>query len=158
MGLLSKVVEFLGIKNTKPLKEVADIVHGFADTKDEKRKFFKETLDKVLEDRQDARELYKKDNTLHKVYAIVFLCAYIGLTAWIIYAIIQGQFQTINQFESGLIGTIWGGMSAKVNTVTDFLFGSSDQNSEATKTLYEAETGKKLRHERKMARIEGKKN
>lgn len=157
-GFFKKIVGGLA-SGENPIKEVADIAQGFGDSKEEKREFFNETLDRVLDDKQDARGLYKKDAWLHKIFGLTFLFAYIGLTAWIVYAIVKGQLATVTQFETGLIGTIWGGMSAKVNTVTDFLFGASDQNSEATKSLYQANNPAdraKMRHERKMARIDRK--
>lgn len=162
MSIIKKIGKLFTGGENSPLKEVVGVVKDLGlDTKEEKRSFFEDTLDRVLEDRQDARGLYKKDAVLHKIYAIVFLSAYVALTAWIIYAIVNGKLTMVTQFETGLIGTIWGGMSAKVNTVTDFLFGASDQNSEATKSLYEANNPAKRaeqRHERKMARIENRKD
>jgi len=108
------------------LTQVADVVDRFVDTKEEKREFFKEVYKLEVEEKNSARELYGKDSSVQKVYAITFLLGYLGLTAWLVYAIITGSIKDVNQFETGMIGTIWGAMSAKVNTVTDFFFGSSD--------------------------------
>ena len=110
------------------IKQAADVADRFIETKSDKREFFIEIYTKEIEERNKAREMYKTDNVMQKIYAATFLAGYLGLTAWLIYAIISGQIKQVNQFETGMIGTIWGGMSAKVNTVTDFFFGSSDQS------------------------------
>lgn len=112
------------------LKQAADVADRFIDTKEDKREFFKEIYAKEIEERNKAREMYKSDNVMQKIYAATFLAGYLGLTAWLIYAIITGQIKQVNQFETGMIGSIWGAMSAKVNTVTDFFFGSSDPNQQ----------------------------
>ena len=152
---------FKGSKNS-PIKEAVGLMKDLGvDTKEDKREFFHQTLDKVLDDRQDARSLYKKDAVLHKIYAMTFLLAYIGLTSWMLIAIIKHQFENISQFETGMVGSIFGYMSSKVNTVTDFLFGASDQKQDAVQSLYEANNPAdraKMRHERRMARIKARQN
>jgi len=127
MGWFSKIFK---VKN--PLESVADIVDRFVETKEEKKEFFKELYKLDAEDRNQARDLYKKDNSMQKIYAGVFLLGYLSLTAWLIYSIVKGSIKDVSQFETGLIGSIWGGMSAKVNTITDFFFGNSD-NQEVNK-------------------------
>lgn len=111
---------------SNPIKTIADTVDRFVETKEEKKQFFMELYKLDAEDRNQARALYGRDSIMQKIYAATFLLGYLGLTAWLIYAIITKSIQDINQFETGMIGTIWGAMSAKVNTVTDFFFGSSD--------------------------------
>lgn len=130
MGWLTKL---LGInKGGKSLLgEAADVVDRFVDTKEDKREFFKEVYKLQVEEKNSARELYGKDSIMQKVYAGVFLVAYLGLTAWLVYAIINGSIKDINQFETGMIGSVWGAMSAKVNTITDFFFGSSDNGEKS---------------------------
>lgn len=124
--------KFIGklFKGTNPLKEVADVVDRFVDTKEEKREFFKEVYKLDQDDRNAARSLYGKDSTVQKIYAVTFLAGYLALIGWLMYAIYTGNIKDIAQFETGLIGTILGAMSAKVNTVTDFFFGSSDNKTE----------------------------
>ncbi len=115
----------------KILNEVANVVDRFVDTKDDKRAFFKEVYQLRSADRAGARRLYGgANNGMQKVYAFTFLIAYIALTAWLIYSIVHGKIEHISQFETGLIGSIWGGMTAKVNTITDFFFGSSEKTQE----------------------------
>jgi hypothetical protein len=122
-----KWLKIFGGKN--PIESVADVVDRFVDTKEDKREFFKEVYQLHAQDRNQARSLYGKDSIVQKVYAITFLIGYLGLTAWLIHSIITGSIKEVNQFETGMIGTIWGAMSAKVNTVTDFFFGSSENKN-----------------------------
>ena len=138
MKFLGKVSKFLAGDN--PLKSVADVVDRFVDTKEDKREFFKEVYQMQAEDRNQARSMYGKDSAVQKIYAITFLLGYIGLTAWLIYAIIRGDIKDVSQFETGMIGTIWGCTTSKLNTVTDFFFGSSDQK---TQTNHDQLIGKK---------------
>ena len=107
-------------------KGVADIVDRFVDTKEDKREFFKELYKMEASEKANARAMYGADNVMQKIYAITFLLAYLALTAWLIYAIINGSIEQVNQFETGLIGSIWGAMTSKVNTITDFFFGASE--------------------------------
>ena len=108
------------------LKDVADVVDRWVDTKEDKREFFKELYKMEADEKANARAMYGSDSSMQKAYALTFLIAYLGLTAWLIYAIIKGSIEDVNQFETGLIGSIWGAMSAKVNTITDFFFGASE--------------------------------
>jgi len=81
----------------------------------------------VLSDKQNAREMFKFNSGLQKIYAIVFLSFYIVLSSVMIYMIyiIAVDKITIAEWGIGFISTIWGAMSTKVGTVTDFLFGAS---------------------------------
>src|SRR6056297_1675346 len=108
------------------LKDVADVVDRWVDTKEDKREFFKELYKMEASEKANARAMYGADNVMQKIYAITFLVAYLALTAWLIYAIINGSIEQVNQFETGLIGSIWGAMTSKVNTITDFFFGASE--------------------------------
>lgn len=110
-------------------KGVADIVDRFVDTKEDKREFFKELYKMEADEKANARSLYGSDSSMQKIYALTFLIAYLGLTAWLIYAIINGSIEEINQFETGLIGSVWGAMTSKVNTITDFFFGASENKN-----------------------------
>ena len=82
-----------------------------------------------MKDRQSAREMYMKDSSLQKIFAIVFLVAYVLISAGMIAMIISMAFYDtqIDLPEWGvmLISSVFTGMSMKVNTITDFLFGGS---------------------------------
>jgi len=117
------------------ISEVADIADRWIDTKEDKREFFKELYKMEADEKANARSLYGSDSSMQKIYAITFLLAYLFLTGWLIYAIINGSIQDINQFETGLIGSVWGAMTSKVNTITDFFFGASE--NKGADRLYE---------------------
>ncbi|MFP8488763.1 hypothetical protein ACKGJO_06635 [Gracilimonas sp. Q87] len=86
-----------------------------------------ESQELTYEDRKDARSLYKKDDQLQKLFAITFLVSFMILTAGLLTMLYQTAVNDIDfsQFTVTLISAIWGGMSAKVNTIIDFLFGGS---------------------------------
>lgn len=136
LGFLGKL--FKGKNGAGPLTEVADIVDRFVDTKEDKREFFKEVYQMQAEDRASARNLYAKDSAVQKVYAIIYLVAYIGLTGFMIYWAFNYSTVQITDFMQVTISTTFGAMSAKVSTVTDFFFGASETRDEAPKTLFEA--------------------
>ncbi len=138
MKILKGVAKFFAGSN--PLKEVADVVDRFTDSKDDKREFFIKVFEMRAQDRAGARDLYSKDSIMQKVYSLVFLLAYLGLTGWLVYAIIHGSIKDISQFETGMISGIWGGMTAKVNTITDFFFGAAEEKSDKN---YDQLIGKK---------------
>jgi hypothetical protein len=83
-------------------------------------------LELILSDKQSAREMYKANSSLQKIYAIVFLIAYVVMSGAMCYAIfhLNGNIK-LPDWGIGFISTIWGAMSMKVGTVTDFLFGAS---------------------------------
>lgn len=92
-------------------------------------------------DRKDARDMYKDDDWLQKVFAITFLALYgiftlgIGIMFW---AIIDGGLE-VNQFVSSTLSMVWGGITTKIGTITDFLYGGSfgqKQSERATKELF----------------------
>ena len=88
-------------------------------------------LELILSDKQSAREMYKASSGLQKIYAIVFLVAYVVITCGMIMMIFNVSVNKILIPEWGVafISSVWGGMSAKVSTVTDFLFGAGMDNS-----------------------------
>lgn len=99
----------------------------------EGRKLTMEAEEQFFKDRQSAREMYKTDSWLQKVFAITFLVGYLALTITMIYIVvgwIGAREISIPEWAVALISTIYGGMSAKVNTITDFLFGSSQGSRE----------------------------
>ena len=77
-----------------------------------------------VEDRKSARLLYSSDSTVQKILAIVFTVAYFFLS-YIMFRYFIEEDISLGEFEIGFISTIFGAMSAKVNTVVDFFFGGS---------------------------------
>jgi hypothetical protein len=77
-----------------------------------------------VEDRKSARTLYSSDGMVQKILAIVFTVAYFFLSYVMFQHFINHEIN-LGEFEIGFISTIFGAMSAKVNTVVDFFFGGS---------------------------------
>lgn len=90
----------------------------------------REAFAKEVEDRKSARELYKDDAIIQKALAILFTVAYFGISFVMFNHFILGDIN-LGEFEISFISTIFGAMSAKVNTIVDFFFGgSSNKNKE----------------------------
>jgi len=79
-----------------------------------------------VEDRKSARRLYSTDSSVQKVLAIVFTVAYF-LLSYIMFKYFIEEDISLGEFEISFISTIFGAMSAKVNTVVDFFFGGSSK-------------------------------
>ena len=130
MSIFKKIGDIFGGPVIESIGNVAD---KFITTKQEKEEFKAELL-KVkqqfemdiyaleVEDRKSAREMYKEDSGLQKVFSIVFLAGYIGMTVFLFGWVVR---QSYEPWAISLISAIWGGVSAKINTIVDFLFGSS---------------------------------
>lgn len=90
----------------------------------------------IYEDRQSAREMYMKDSSLQKIFAIMFLVGYFAITGFMMYFIFSNIFNLgkleIPAWGVSLISSIFGAMSAKVNTIVDFLFGGSQNERDNT--------------------------
>jgi hypothetical protein len=119
--------------------KVVDNAEGILDeviTTDEEREKAKLALQKLLleaereafakevEDRKDARSLYKDDALIQKVLATLFTAAYFGLT-YIMFRYFVLNTIELSDYEIGFISTVFGAMSSKVNTIIDFFFGGS---------------------------------
>ena len=92
-----------------------------------------EAFKQEVEDRKSARDMYKDDALIQKVLATLFTIAYFGLSFVMFRFFMMGDIE-LGEFEISFISTIFGAMSAKVNTVVDFFFGgSSKKNEQQTK-------------------------
>ena len=92
-----------------------------------------EAFKQEVEDRKSARDLYKDDAIIQKILATLFTIAYFGLSFMMFRYFVTGDLN-LGEFEISFISTIFGAMSAKVNTVVDFFFGgSSKKNQEQNK-------------------------
>ena len=89
----------------------------------------REAFAKEVEDRKDARDLYKDDAIIQKVLATLFTVAYFGLSFMMFRFFVLGDVN-LGEFEISFVSTIFGAMSAKVNTVVDFFFGGSSKKNE----------------------------
>tara|TARA_Y100001938_G_scaffold20554_1_gene26120 strand:- start:53 stop:460 length:408 start_codon:yes stop_codon:yes gene_type:complete len=124
--------------------KVVDNAEGILDeviTTDEEREQAKLQLKKVLldaereafakevEDRKDARSLYKDDALIQKILATLFTFAYFGIS-FVMFQHFVGGGLNLGEFEISFISTIFGAMSAKVNTIVDFFFGGSSNKKQ----------------------------
>ena len=92
----------------------------------------KEAFAKEVEDRKSARDLYKDDAIIQKVLATLFTIAYFGIT-FVMFNYFVTKSLDLGEFEISFISTIFGAMSAKVNTIVDFFFGGSSKKNEQSK-------------------------
>ena len=89
----------------------------------------REAFAKEVEDRKSARDMYKEDAIIQKILATLFTIAYFGLSFMMFRFFVLGEMD-LGEFEISFISTIFGAMSAKVNTVVDFFFGGSSKKNE----------------------------
>jgi len=92
----------------------------------------REAFAKEVEDRKSARDLYKDDAIIQKLLATLFTVAYFGIT-FVMFQYFVTKTIDLGEFEISFISTIFGAMSAKVNTIIDFFFGGSSSKNEQTK-------------------------
>lgn len=88
----------------------------------------REAFEKEVEDRKDARDLYKDDAIIQKILATLFTVAYFGLT-YVMFKYFVLNTLELSDYEIGFISTVFGAMSAKVNTIVDFFFGGSTKKN-----------------------------
>ena len=91
-----------------------------------------EAFAKEVEDRKSARDMYKDDALIQKILASLFTIAYFALSFVMFRFFMMGDID-LGEFEISFISTIFGAMSAKVNTVVDFFFGGSSKKNEQQK-------------------------
>jgi len=91
----------------------------------------REAFAKEVEDRKSARDMYKDDAIIQKVLATLFTVAYFGIT-FVMFNYFVTKSLELGEFEISFISTIFGAMSAKVNTIIDFVFGGSSKKNEQT--------------------------
>lgn len=97
---------------------------------------------KLIEDRQSAREMYQKDSSLQKIFALVFLGGYLIISTAMI-LVIFGMFgvagiSSLEPFQASLISMVFTAMSVKVNTIVDFLFGGSKSKDDSEERIAQA--------------------
>ena len=88
----------------------------------------REAFSREVEDRKDARSLYKDDALIQKILASLFTMGYFILS-YIMFQYFVLHDVVLSEYEIGFISTIFGAMSAKVNTIVDFFFGGSSKEN-----------------------------
>ena len=79
-----------------------------------------------VEDRKSARMMYQNDSNIQKILATIFTIAYFVLSFVLARYFVIGDIN-LGEFEISFISTLFGAMSAKVNTIIDFFFGGSSK-------------------------------
>ena len=87
-------------------------------------------LDKVITTDKEGDEA--KLAIIQKILATLFTVAYFGIT-YVMFNYFVNKTIDLGEFEISFISTIFGAMSAKVNTIIDFFFGGSSNKNEQTK-------------------------
>ncbi|GAF05340.1 hypothetical protein JCM21142_104071 [Saccharicrinis fermentans DSM 9555 = JCM 21142] len=121
MKLFRKLTQ-AGVAET--LKEGTKLIDEIFTTKEEKLQGKMELFKMAVADRDSARTMYANDSWLQKMFAIFFLAAWCGLTFVMLNYFV---FQTIElqDWQIAFISSINGGISTKLSTIIDFLFGGS---------------------------------
>lgn len=153
MGFGSWLGKAIGNTGGEIVSSVGETVDRFVTTNEDKMeadrlkkelelKFMRlefEAEKEYLKDRQSARDMYMHDSGLQKIYAMTFLVAYFILTGimlhWLLGQLPSMETVDMPQWGVALISSIWGGMSAKVSTITDFLFGGSQSDRDNSQEI-----------------------
>ena len=106
------------------LKEGTKLIDEIFTSKEEKLQGKMELFKMAVADRGSAREMYAKDSWLQKTFAIFFLVAWCGLTALMLSYFIFGTVQ-LADWQIAFVSSINGGISTKLSTIIDFLFGGA---------------------------------
>ena len=109
---------------TETLKEGTKLIDEIFTTQEEKLQGKMELFKMAVSDRDSAREMYSKDSWLQKTFAIFFLIAWCGLTALMLNYFVFDSIQ-LDEWQIAFISSINGGISTKLSTIIDFLFGGA---------------------------------
>lgn len=129
MSWLNKI---LGSSVKETLSTVFDGIDKISTTKEEKATLRSQALQHIIADKQDARSMYKSDSSLQKMFAIFFLVFWFALTVFLILVIFKSGVK-LDEWKIAFLSSIWGGLSSKLNTIVDFLFGGSHNPMDITK-------------------------
>ena len=111
-----------GVSET--LKEGTKLIDEIFTTQEEKLQGKMELFKMAVADRSSAREMYKQDSWLQKAFAIFFLIAWCSLTFVMLNYFVFESIQ-LDDWQIAFVSSINGGISTKLSTIIDFLFGGS---------------------------------
>ena len=134
MGALNWLTKIISGSKKGIVADIFEGIDSLVTSAEEKEELKQQALKMYIDDRQSARQMYMDDSGLQKIFAITFLLFYLALTGIMVWLVFNMAYNSLDleTWAITLISTIWGGMSAKVNTITDFLFGSSKGSQEKT--------------------------
>jgi hypothetical protein len=106
------------------LKEGAKLIDEIFTTQEEKLQGKMELFKMAITDRDSARTMYAKDSWLQKIFALFFLLAWCGLTVLMLEYFIFNNIH-LEDWQIAFVSSINGGISTKLSTIIDFLFGGA---------------------------------
>jgi hypothetical protein len=106
------------------IKEGTKLIDEIFTTKEEKLEAKKELFKLAISDKDSARKMYEFDSTLQKIFAMFFLFAWVFLTVLILNYFVFKKVDLLD-WQIAFVSTIYGGISTKLGTIVDFLFGGS---------------------------------
>lgn len=123
-GIFGKGTSSVLDSTANVLKEGTKMIDEIFTTEEERLAAKKDLYQMTILDRDSARDMYEKDSSLQKVFALFYLLAWIVLTALIMNYFV---FETVDlkDWQIAFVSTIYGGISTKLSTIIDFLFGGS---------------------------------
>jgi hypothetical protein len=121
MKLFGKITN-AGVAET--LKEGTKLIDEIFTTQEEKLQGKMELFKMAVMDRDSARDMYSKDSWLQKTFAIFFLVAWCGLTVLMLQYFIFRNIH-LDDWQISFVSSINGGISTKLSTIIDFLFGGA---------------------------------
>ena len=121
MKLFGKVIN-AGVAET--LKEGTKLIDEIFTTQEEKLQGKIELFKMAVTDRGSARDMLTKDSWLQKSFAIFFLLAWCGLTVLMLEYFVFRNID-LEEWQIAFISSLNGGISTKLSTIIDFLFGGS---------------------------------
>ncbi len=111
-----------GVSQT--LKEGTKLIDEIFTTQEEKLQGKMELFKMAVADRDSARDMYVKDSWLQKTFAIFFLVAWCGLTVLMLNHFVFKKID-LQDWQIAFVSSINGGISTKLSTIIDFLFGGA---------------------------------
>ena len=121
MKLFGKLTN-AGVAET--LKEGTKLIDEIFTTQEEKLQGKMELFKMAVTDRDSARDMYSKDSWLQKTFAIFFLVAWCGLTFIMLNYFVFNSIK-LDDWQIAFVSSINGGISTKLSTIIDFLFGGA---------------------------------
>jgi hypothetical protein len=106
------------------LKEGTKLIDEIFTTQEEKLQGKMELFKMAVTDRDSARDMYSKDSWLQKTFAIFFLVAWCGLTFIMLNYFVFNSIK-LDDWQIAFVSSINGGISTKLSTIIDFLFGGA---------------------------------
>jgi hypothetical protein len=128
--MIKSIIKSLVSDSSKILDEVITTKEEKLEAKHKLKSLLKSHEQKMyeleVEDRKSARAMYSDDSNIQKILATIFTVAYFILSFVLARYFVIGDIN-LGEFEISFISTLFGAMSAKVNTIIDFFFGGSSK-------------------------------